>query len=95
MIDVDLAALAAEIEAQQPKMPAAEDKQQPKREQLPAHLPRREIRHEPEDTTLRLRPGDEAHRRRRGREAGPPPRCVQRGAACPRQVGLRLLQSTR
>ena len=50
-IDTDLAALAAEIEAQQPKKPAAEDKQQPKRQPLPAHLPRREIRHEPEDTT--------------------------------------------
>jgi len=50
-IDADLAALAAEIEAQQPKKPAAEDKQQPKREKLPAHLPRREIRHEPQDTT--------------------------------------------
>ena len=50
-IDADLAALAAEIEAQQPKQPAAEDKQQPKREKLPAHLPRREIRHEPETTT--------------------------------------------
>jgi transposase len=50
-IDADLAALAAEIEAQQPKKPATEDKQQPKREKLPAHLPRREIRHEPEHTT--------------------------------------------
>jgi transposase len=50
-IDADLAALAAEIEAQQPKKPAAEDKQQPKRQTLPAHLPRREIRHEPEHTT--------------------------------------------
>jgi hypothetical protein len=45
-IDADLAALAAEIEAQQPKKPAAEDKQQPKRQPLPAHLPRREIRHD-------------------------------------------------
>ena len=50
-IDADLAALAAEIEAQQPKKPAAEDKQQPKRQPLPAHLPRREIRHEPKHTT--------------------------------------------
>ena len=50
-IDADLAALAAEIEAQQPKKPVAEDKQQPKREKLPAHLPRREIRHESEHTT--------------------------------------------
>jgi transposase len=50
-IDADLAALAAEIEAQQPKKPAPEDKQTPKRQPLPAHLPRREIRHEPETTT--------------------------------------------
>ena len=50
-IDADLGALAAEIEAQQPKKPAAEDNQQPKRQTLPAHLPRREIRHEPADTT--------------------------------------------
>ena len=50
-IDADLAALAAEIEARQPEKPATEDKQQAKREKLPAHLPRREIRHEPADTT--------------------------------------------
>lgn len=49
-LDADLAALAAEIEIQQPTKPAPEDPQQPKREKLPAHLPRREIRHEPEDT---------------------------------------------
>ncbi len=40
-LDTDLAALAAEIEAQRPAPPASEDKQQA----------RREIRHEPEDTT--------------------------------------------
>ena len=50
-LDADLAALAAEIEVHQPSRPAPEDKQQPKRERLPAHLPRREVRHEPEDTT--------------------------------------------
>jgi transposase len=48
-LDADLAALAAEIEVQQPTRP--EERQQPKRERLPAHLPRREIRHEPENTT--------------------------------------------
>ena len=47
-LDADLAALAAEIERRQPNR--AEDKQQPKREKLPAHLPRREVRHEPQDT---------------------------------------------
>ncbi len=50
-LDTDLAALAAEIEVHQPTKPAAEDKQQPKRQILPAHLPRVEIHHEPEDTT--------------------------------------------
>jgi transposase len=50
-LDADLAALAAEIEVHQPGKPAPEDKQQPKREKLPAHLPRREIRHEPDNTT--------------------------------------------
>ena len=49
-LDTDLAALAAEIEVQQPAKPEREDKQSPKRLPLPAHLPRREIRHEPEDT---------------------------------------------
>jgi transposase len=48
-LDADLAALAAEIEVHQPSRP--EDKQQPRRQTLPAHLPRREVRHEPEDTT--------------------------------------------
>ena len=50
-LDTDLAALAAEIEAQRPTAPPPENKQQARRENLPAHLPRREIRHEPEDTT--------------------------------------------
>jgi len=50
-LDSDLAAVAAEIEAMGASAKAAGDKQQPKREKLPAHLPRREIRHEPEDTT--------------------------------------------
>ena len=50
-LDTDLAALAAEIEAQQPAKTAPGDKQQPKRVPLPAHLPRREVLHEPEHTT--------------------------------------------
>jgi transposase len=50
-IDADLAALAREIEQQAPQKKAPQDKQQPKREKLPANLPRREIRHEPENTT--------------------------------------------
>jgi transposase len=50
-LDADLAALAAEIEALAPGKNAAEDKRQPRREKLPANLPRLVIRHEPEDTT--------------------------------------------
>ncbi len=50
-LDTDLAALAAEIEVLQPSAKAAADRQTPKRQPLPAHLPRREIRHEPEQTT--------------------------------------------
>ena len=49
-LDADQAAVAAEIEALQPDKPKA-DKRQPRREKLPSELPRREIRHEPEDTT--------------------------------------------
>lgn len=50
-IDTDLAALSAEIEKLAPSAPAAADKQQPKRAPLPANLPRREVRHEPDSTT--------------------------------------------
>jgi transposase len=50
-LDSDLAAVAAEIEAMGPSTKAAGDRQVPKREKLPANLPRREIRHEPENTT--------------------------------------------
>jgi transposase len=49
-LDADLAAVAAEIETLQPSTSNG-DKRQPRREKLPAELPRREIRHEPEDTT--------------------------------------------
>lgn len=49
-LDADLAAVAAEIEALQPAR-AAGERQQPRREKLPAHLPRRDVRHEPESTT--------------------------------------------
>ncbi len=50
-LDSDLVAVAAEIEAMDPSTKAAGEKQPPKREKLPATLPRREIRHEPENTT--------------------------------------------
>jgi transposase len=49
-LDADLAAVAAEIEALEPDKPKGE-KRQPRRQPLPPHLPRREIRHEPQDTT--------------------------------------------
>jgi transposase len=50
-IEADLAAVAVEIEQLQPPAAAPDAKQQPKRQPLPANLPRREIRHEPESTT--------------------------------------------
>jgi transposase len=52
-IDTDLQALSAELEQLVPAAaaPTEPDKQQPKRQVLPANLPRREIRHEPQSTT--------------------------------------------
>jgi transposase len=50
-LDSDLAAVAAEIEAMAVSTTAAGAKQAPKREKLPANLPRREIHHEPQNTT--------------------------------------------
>src|SRR5947207_15184711 len=44
-LDMDLAAVAAETESLQPARPPSDGKQQPKRASLPAHLPRREVRH--------------------------------------------------
>lgn len=49
-LEADLEAVALEIEQLAPRAPAPE-RQQAKRLPLPAHLPRREIRHEPESTT--------------------------------------------
>ena len=50
-IDADLAAMERELEELATVPAAQREKQQPKRQALPAHLPRREIRHEPESTT--------------------------------------------
>ncbi len=50
-LDADLQAVAEELEALVPPPPERQAKQQPKRRPLPAHLPRREIRHDPESTT--------------------------------------------
>ena len=49
-LDMDLAAVSAEIEVLQPASKPAEGKGQAKRQVLPPHLPRRELRHEPENT---------------------------------------------
>ncbi len=51
-IEADLAAVACEIDAlAQAQAPAGAEKKQARRLPLPAHLPRREIRHEPASTT--------------------------------------------
>jgi transposase len=50
-LDEDLQAVADEIEQAMPPVAGRQDKQVPKRAPLPANLPRREIRHEPESTT--------------------------------------------
>jgi transposase len=50
-IDADLEALQRELDAVQPPAKDDSDKQKPKRQALPANLPRREIRHEPDSTT--------------------------------------------
>jgi transposase len=49
-LDMDLAAVSAEIEALQLASTPAKGRGQPKRQVLPPHLPRREFRHEPENT---------------------------------------------
>jgi transposase len=50
-IDADLAAVAEEIEQLSTPVAPPQDKRQAKRQPLPANLPRREIRHEPDSTT--------------------------------------------
>jgi len=50
-IDEDLEALAREVERLVPAAKDNAEKRQPKRQALPADLPRREIRHEPQTTT--------------------------------------------
>lgn len=51
-IEADLAAVALEIEQLGPQQTSGQ-RRQPKRQLLPANLPRREIRHEPGSTTCR------------------------------------------
>lgn len=66
-IDADLAAVAKEIEQLGSPAMAPQDKQQPKRQALPADLPRREIRHEPDSTTCQT-PGCGCQMRRIGED---------------------------
>jgi transposase len=49
-IDADLEAIAAELASLRSAQPAQVPKDQPKRSPLPAHLPRVDVRHEPEGT---------------------------------------------
>jgi transposase len=50
-LDADLQAVSEEIERLAPATAAPREREQPKRQPLPANLPRREVRHEPENTT--------------------------------------------
>ena len=50
-IDADLAALQAELDKVRRDDQSKGEKKQPKRQTLPSHLPRREIHHEPGNTT--------------------------------------------
>src|SRR5689334_16840751 len=50
-LDADLQAVAEEIERLAPQDKSATEPSRPKRGPLPAQLPRREIRHEPQSTT--------------------------------------------
>lgn len=53
-LDSDIAEVCGEIErAADHKTKDKQDKKQPKRQALPAHLPRREVHHEPENTVCR------------------------------------------
>ena len=90
-LDTDLAALAAEIEAQQPARPERQDKQSPKRAPLPADLPRREIHHEPEDTTCSCGQAMKRIGQDVAEKLDYAARRVHRRAARARQVGLHLL----
>ena len=68
-IEADLAAVATEIDALQQESGKSnlQEKQQPKRLPLPAYLPRRDIRHEPESTTCRT-PGCSCQLKRIGED---------------------------
>jgi transposase len=86
-------AVADEIEQLHASEAAPQDKQQPKRQPLPANLPRREIRHEPESTTCRCG----CQMKRIGEDVAEKldyvPGVFTRGAPHPRQVGLRQVRN--
>ena len=89
-IEADLAAVASEIDAlAQTQTPATPEKKQAKRLPLPAHLPRREVHHEPASTTCACG----CQMKRVGEDVAEKQACsarrVQRRAPHPRQVGLR------
>jgi transposase len=52
-VEADIEATAAELAALRPAQQAQAPKEQPKRSPLPAHLPRVEVHHEPEQTVCR------------------------------------------
>lgn len=91
-IDAELEALAREIEQLAPAPADKGQKHQPKRQALPAHLPRREHRHETDSATCacgcRLRRIGKG----RGREARLRARGVHRRAPDPRQMGTRAVR---
>lgn len=79
-IEADLAAVELKIGELAPR-PPAQGKKQPKRLPLPANLPRREIRHEPESTTCRCgcqmkRIGEDVAEKLRRPCAGSDHRCL-------------------
>ncbi|MCO8310950.1 hypothetical protein NHU87_09855 [Pseudomonas mandelii] len=84
LIDTDIAAIEAELQALQTAPTPTEKKQKPKRTALPAEFPRTLIHHEPDNThclcgcPLKGIGEDVIHARR-----------VYRRASCPWQVGLR------
>jgi hypothetical protein len=94
-IDADIAALEREIEQLGVGKKAPEDKDRPRRKPLPEHLPRTQIRHEPEDTIC----GCGCAMKRIGEDVAEKldyqPRRLQRRAACARQVGLHALPEAR
>jgi transposase len=66
-LDTDLAAVSEEIAQAVPESAAAQDKQRPKRQALPAELPRQTFAHEPESTVC-MAPGCGAQMKRIGED---------------------------